>query len=632
MDIRKIITNFKKWILLLLLAAVIGAWLGYYLSNRKTPMYRTSTRFVVLRAASTSSYDYYAYLDYQNMISTYEQLLSTEYLLSQVSEEVGFPVYANQASAEQINETQFVRLTVTHEDPVKAAIVANALVNVLIEQNEQLQSVRYETTERNYQARADQTMAQIDLLQEQIQNLSVINLEEQIAQVEIQIGDLQTQVTDLEFNINRLNLQFPTEEQTLQKLRYQAELNQVKPLLDQYQEIYTNLIVMGEPMENENASSTQMAQLQRTLDLYEQIYFSSISSLEILNLTRVQSSPNVVQVEPASVPKKPYAPRPFQTGALYGAVGLLLMGGIAYLVEYFDDTIKTPKDVEEHLGLPVIGLIADMKGDLFDRNKDEKNIFVASQPRSPISEAFRSLRTSLEFYSVDEPLELLLVTSSGPEEGKTTVAANLAAILAKSDKKVLLLDADMRRPNVHSHLGISNRMGLSDLIRGRMSAPEVIQHSEGVENLFVMTSGSLPPNPAELLTSKRMGEILIDLKKQFEVIIIDTPPSVVTDAQILSTKADGVIFVIRPGKTRLIAARTPLEEFNRVGAKIVGVVMNRIPRNREFYYGGYDYYAPKAHISEKYYRTGFRDQGEKSVSAVNPIEAADERDSDNQNS
>jgi len=380
-------------------------------------------------------------------------------------------------------------------------------------------------------------------------------------------------------------------------------------------------------MENENASSTQMAQLQRTLDLYEQIYFSSISSLETLNLTRVQSSPNVVQVEPASVPKKPYAPRPFQTAALYGAVGLLLMGGIAFLVEYLDDTIKTPEDVEEHLGLPVIGLIADMKGDLFDRNKDEKNIFVASQPRSPISEAFRSLRTSLEFYSVDEPLELLIITSSGPEEGKTTVAANLAAILAKSDKKVLLLDADMRRPNVHSHLGISNRMGLSDLIRGRMSASEVIQHSEEVENLFVMTSGSLPPNPAELLTSKKMGDILIDLKKQFDVIIIDTPPSVVTDAQILSTKADGVIFVIRPGKTRLIAARTPLEELNRVGAKIVGVVMNRIPRNRKFYYGGYDYYAPKAHISEKYYRTGFRDQREKSVPAANPKETAEVRDS-----
>jgi len=268
MDIRKIFTIFKKWILLLILAAVVGAGLGYYLSNRETPMYRTSTRFVVLRAASTSSYDYYAYLDYQNMISTYEQLLSTEYLLSQVSEEVGFPVYANQATAEQINETQFVRLTVTHEDPVKAAIIANALVNVLIEQNEQLQSVRYETTERNYQARADQAMEQIELLQEQIQNLSVINLEEQIAQVETQIDDLQSQVTDLEFNINRLDIQFPTEEQTLQKLRYQAELNQVKPLLEQYQEIYTNLIVMGEPMENENASSTQMAQLQRTLDLY----------------------------------------------------------------------------------------------------------------------------------------------------------------------------------------------------------------------------------------------------------------------------------------------------------------------------------------------------------------------------
>lgn len=608
MDIRKIFNIFKRWIWLLVLGALIAGGVGYYLSNRETPMYRTSTRFAVLRAASTSNYDYYAYIDYQQLISTYTQLLSAESLLNEVSQKVGFPVYANQATAEQIEDTQFVRLTVTHEDPVKAATIANTLVNVLIQQNEELQSVRYETTEKNYQDRADQAMEQIQLLQDQIKNLSVINLEEQIAQVQGQIDDLQSQVTDLEFNIAQLDVQFPTEEQTLQRLRYQAELNEIKPLLEQYQEIYTNLVVMGEPIEYENASSTQMAQLERTLDLYEQIYFNSISSLESLNLARVQSTPNVVQVEPAPIPERPFSPRPYQTAGLYAAVGLFAMGGIAFLIEYLDDTFKSPEDVKEILGLPVIGLVADMDKSKSSTKEDQNGVFVSNQPRSPISEAFRSMRTSLEFYSIDKPLQVLLVASSEPEEGKTTIAANLAVTLAKGENRVLLLDADMRRPNVHQRLGISNRVGLSDLIRGRMSLNEVIQFSKDIKNLHVITSGSLPPNPADLITSQKMTLIIETLRTRYDKIIIDTPPAIVSDAQILSTKSDGVIYVIRPGKTRTIAVKTTLEEFYRVGAKVIGVVMNRIPRNRSYYYGGYDYYAPKAHISDKYYRTGYKDE------------------------
>jgi capsular exopolysaccharide synthesis family protein len=148
---------------------------------------------------------------------------------------------------------------------------------------------------------------------------------------------------------------------------------------------------------------------------------------------------------------------------------------------------------------------------------------------------------------------------------------------------------------------------LSDLIRGKLTAQEVTQVSESIENLSVITSGSLPPNPAELLASHRMTEIIQELSSQYDMIVIDTPPAIVSDAQILASKADGVIYVLRPGKTRRLAVLTPIEEFNRVGANIIGVVLNRIPRNRDYYYGGFDYYAPSAHVSEKYYRSGDKD-------------------------
>ncbi|MEA3325751.1 MAG: polysaccharide biosynthesis tyrosine autokinase [Chloroflexota bacterium] len=606
MDIRKAISLLKKWFWLPILGALIAGSLGYYQSSRETPMFQASTRFVVLRAASTGYYDYYAYIDYQQLISTYTQLLSTDALLAQVSEAVGFPVYAGQANAEQIAETQFVRLTVTHEDPVKASSIANALVNVLIDQNEQLQSVRYETTEQNLQNRADQAFEQMIVLQDQIVQLSVTKVEEQITQVQTQIDDLQTQVTDLEFKITNIDPLLATEEESFQILQYQAELNQIQPLLELYQQIYIELIVVGEPMEREDSASSQMARIQRTLSLYEQIYFNSINSLETLNMTRVQSAPNVIQVEPAVIPANPISPRPMETAALFGGVGFLLMAGIIFLVEYLDDTIKTPDEAKDILNLPVIGLIADMNSSSKKSHGGNKGIFVIDLPRSPITEAFRSIRTSLEFYSVDQPLQILVVTSSGSEEGKTTIATNLAAILAKGDKNVLLLDADLRRPNIHNLFGISNRTGLSDLLRGRLTIPEIIQKFENLENLSVITSGSLPPNPAELIASKKMSHIIQNLQKQFEFIVIDTPPAIVTDSQLLASLADGVIYIVRPGKTRVVAAKTPLAEFERVGANLIGVVMNRIPRNRAYYYGGYDYYAPNGHSSEKYYR--FDDQ------------------------
>jgi non-specific protein-tyrosine kinase len=601
MDIRRILTILKRWLWLLVLGAVVAGGAGYLISARQTPMYQASTRFVVLRAATTG-YDYYAFLDYQQLLSTYTQLLSTDKLLAQVSQEVGFPVYAGQANAQQIEETQFIRLTVTHQDPVKAATIANTLVNVLISQNEELQSVRYETSIQNMQNRANQALSQMEVLENQIENLSVTTLEEQITEVQKQVEDLQSQVTDLEFNISSIDPLFATEEEVIQRLQFQAELDQIKPLLELYQEIYTQLVVMGEPMQSENSSATQMARLERTLDLYEQIYFTSLSALENINLTQAQSTPNVVQVEPATVPRAPISPRPMQTSGLYGAVGLLLTGGVAFLVEYLDDTIKTPDEVKDVLGLPVIGLVGDMEDGGIKNKGRESNIFVAQHPRSPISEAFRSLRTSLEFYSVDSPLEILIITSSGPEEGKTTVASNLSVILASGNKKVLLLDADLRRPNIHKLFGVSNRVGLSDLLRGKLDYADVIQTFDDIENLSIITSGSLPPNPAELIASKKMNSIIDDLKTQYDMLIIDTPPAIVTDSQILASKADGVIYVLRPGKTRSVTAQTPLEEFHRVGANMIGVVMNRIPRNRGYYYGGYEYYAPGTQFSEKYYR------------------------------
>jgi len=307
-----------------------------------------------------------------------------------------------------------------------------------------------------------------------------------------------------------------------------------------------------------------------------------------VRLARVQNTPNVVHVEPASVPSSPISPRPIQSTALAAAVGLILAAGIAFLVEYLDDTLKTMEDVERVLQLPVLGYIAQFQYDA----DSEESIYVTRQPRSPVSEAFRLLRTNLEFAGVDHPIRRLLVTSAGPGEGKTTITVNLAAIIAQGVKHVTVVDADMRRPKVHRFLGLSNKVGLSDLFRGVNSNRLVSQTVEDLGTVSVLTSGSLPPNPTELLGSVRMEQILEEAELESDVVIIDSPPSLVADVQVLAGKVDGVILIIHPGHTQSDAALATLEMLNRAGARVLGVVLNRIPRDRAHYYGGYRHYSP----------------------------------------
>jgi capsular exopolysaccharide synthesis family protein len=320
--------------------------------------------------------------------------------------------------------------------------------------------------------------------------------------------------------------------------------------------------------------------------LYQQIYINLLNSLETIRLARLQNTPNIVQIEPASVPDQPIRPRTMMNTVLASVVGLMLAAGMVFLFEHLDDTLKTPDEVERALGIPVLGFIAEMQ---YKGKGDE--IYVARQPRSPVSEAFRSLRTNLEYASVQKPIRTLIVTSPEPSEGKTTVAVNLAAIYSQAKKNVALVDADMRHPNVHRYMGLSNMDGLSNLFRENTSAQKVFRHKVGLTQLKVVTSGSLPPNPAELLGSDRMTKILDELQSKAEMVVIDTPPSLVADAQVLAAKVDAVLLVIKPGKTSVEAARSSMELYRRAGARVVGVVLNRIPRNRSYYYGGYKYYS-----------------------------------------
>lgn len=608
MDVKQVFSTVKHWLWLIILGCVIGGGIGYYISIRQTPIYQAQARFVILPAAQTT-YDYYSYLNNQDLIDTYAQLLTTEELLYQASESLGFPVRKGQATAAQVDDTKFVVLTVKDPDPFKAATIANGLVAIMISQNENLQSVQFAAAEKNLQARIDQAEEQIATLEAQITQMSTEMLQNQIESVQVQMDDVQAQVNNLKTDMAQIypgslavenmadleslttDLESLTEEEIGQLTAYQTKLDEIMPILELYQEIYTELVVLGQTSGTSARDPNDLERLKTTLNLYQQIYISSINNLETLKLAKAQNSPTVMQVETAVKPTVPVSPKPMQTAFLGAAIGLLITAALVFLIEFLDDTLKTPDEIKAVLEAPVIGFIGELKHNS-KKGEEALGVYVAKNPRSPVAEAFRSLRTNLEYSSVDNPVKTVLITSSGESEGKSTVAANLAIVEAQSGKAVVIVDADMRRPKVHVQFNKPNRMGLSDVVTGKLSLDDVLKTYDQVENLSIITCGTIPPNPAELLGSERMSQTLKDLKKRFDVIILDTPPMIVSDAQILSSKVDGMVYVVIPGQTRAITARRPLEELQRIDAKVLGVVANKIPRNRDYYYGGYNYYSP----------------------------------------
>jgi protein-tyrosine kinase len=214
-----------------------------------------------------------------------------------------------------------------------------------------------------------------------------------------------------------------------------------------------------------------------------------------------------------------------------------------------------------------------------------RSLITMTNKKSPISEQYRTIRTNIQFSSVDREYHSIMVTSSGPGEGKSTTAANLAAVFAQQGKKVLLVDADMRKPTVHYTFRLNNHIGLTNLLTNQATLETAVRETEQ-ENLYVMPSGPIPPNPAELLGSRAMGEFLVNANEMFDLVLFDTPPVLaVTDAQVLANQCDGVVLVVSSGKTENEMAIKAKELLNNAKAKILGVVLNnKEQKDSQYYY------------------------------------------------
>ncbi|MBC2582735.1 CpsD/CapB family tyrosine-protein kinase [Clostridium sp. DJ247] len=220
---------------------------------------------------------------------------------------------------------------------------------------------------------------------------------------------------------------------------------------------------------------------------------------------------------------------------------------------------------------------------------ENQDIITVKEMKSPIAEAYRTLRTNIQFSSFDNKVQTIVVTSSGPGEGKSTTAANLAVVMAESGAKTILIDCDQRKPTLHKIFLLSNQVGISDLLVGNVKFEKAVTSTK-IENLDILTSGTRPPNPAELLASSKMKQFIDGLRQNYEYIIVDTPPIVaVTDAQILSSYADGCLLVIASSEVEREAAARAKELLQKVNAKILGAVLNKLETHEKGYYYSYYY-------------------------------------------
>jgi len=380
---------------------------------------------------------------------------------------------------------------------------------------------------------------------------------------------------------------------------FKAEVEDVQT--DRYSQskanLETQLAEVEAEIENYNAlaastdSEADRVAYYAQANQYRETYFSLLELYENVWMSEAQTISSVAVVEPASVPDNPVRPRVLMNTALAGVVGVLLAAGGILVREALDDTLYTPDEVKSHLNLPVLGAIESFSG------KKGERLITIKHPRSPISERFRSLRENVRFASIDNELRTLVVTSPEPGVGKSTVVANLAAVFAQAGVNTILIDSDMRRPVQHTYFGTNNHYGLSDILFDQNIQLEELKLFTPIDNLRVITSGKLPPNPAELVASKRMKSFLAELKSHADLLIIDTPPvQVVTDALSIAPEMDGVLLIIQPGQTHVTAARQTLEQLKRAKAQILGVVLNPLDLKRSQYAYRYGY---------KYGRNGY---------------------------
>lgn len=549
-----------RWLWLVVLCAVIGGAAAFLVSINMTPIYQASSKVMINEARTPTATNYNDILASERVARTYADLMKRDSVMAEAFVRLGLDpaLVESQITAvtvSPVRDTQLVALTIEGPNPQLVAAVANTLPSVFVDELRKIQSGRFSESKASLSQQLDEMSRQVET-------------------TKLRLGELEQQRTAQE----------------------EMEYTQLSGALTQYQTSYANLL----------------------------------QSFEALRLTEAQSTDSVVLMEAAAVPTAPVRPRVLVNTLLAAVVGALAALGIVFLLEYLDDRVQTPEDLQRIATVPVLGAIgvtpsasrrspsvahAFRRGtrsggeslasatqphspDLVPAAADatEEPLISVSDPRHPIVEAYRRLRTNLQYYNLDTTLTSLLLTSAEAGEGKSSTSANLAVVMAQSGVRVILVDADLRKPRLHRIFGTVRQPGLAEALRSSFT-PDLLQPVAGVPNLRLLAAGETVPNPAEVLGSQRMRQLFEQLRADADFVIFDTPPLLaVTDAQIVGHLVDGALLVINSQKTSAGAVHRALESLAQVNVPVMGAILNRMSSSGRSYYYYYRYY------SHDYYR------------------------------
>jgi succinoglycan biosynthesis transport protein ExoP len=441
------------------------------------------------------------------------------------------------------------------------------------------------------------------------------------------ISGLRSKEAELKIQVAELSTQFGPSypkvvQMTNQLKEVQAQIQQeLNKVVDKVRGLYLTAqqqeTMLREEFEKQkqeanklNESAIQYTLLKRDVDVNRQLYEGLLEKLKEAGVTAGLKSNNIRLVDMARTPTYPTEPNIPRNLTFALALGITTGIGLAFLLENMDNTVRTTEQAQIISGLPALGMIPMGSKDGLDAggkkllsvasSREAVEMVTQARPQSQMAESYRALRTSLLLSNLGTPPKIILITSARPQEGKTTTSINTAIVLAQKGVRVLLIDADLRRPSIHKTLGMGPRSGLSNVLTGSATIDHVITRSPILSNLFVLPAGTPPPNPAELLASANMRDLLTDLRDKYDHIVIDTPPTLsVTDAVVLSQRVDAIILVIRSSKTTKQALRRSRDILMQVNARITGVLLNAVDlRSPDYYY----YYEYQGKYHDSYYR------------------------------
>lgn len=513
-------------------------------------------------------------------------------------------------STEKIQEADMIKIMFESSDPQKAKEVVNKIAEVYVEEN--FKSVSKETTQsRNF---IEKQMNQVEQrLRGAEEHLKAFKEREVVSGIAVALTQRLAQLqSDLSTLLSKATEKHPD------AIRLKEQIEEVQGKLKQLP-----------------AAELEYARLNRDVATHEQLYTMLRQRFEEARIAEGSQTAKAIIVNPAVEPKTPIRPNKKFALIVGSVIGIMASLVLAFLSESLDTSIGTIEDVENTLKLPVLAVIPSVKSEVKEaktrlgrsaskkaKESDEQlqvGLVVHLKPMSQMAEAFRILRTNLK---LTEQKKSLLFTSAGPREGKSTILLGLAVSLSQMGTKTLVLDCDLRRPSINKMLGIERDLGVNEIVSGEVKIDQAIKgltdimmgklgfddtlKTPGLDNLSVITSGHIATNPSELLSSRKITEVIEEAKKRYGIVLIDVPPVLsITDAAILAPKVDGVVLVYEMGRTARSALLRAKIQLESVGAKVLGVVLNHISPETYLDTGYYPYYY---HYKYKYYKADEKEE------------------------